>query len=233
MSDNDLSSRKPDISALFWQEAKGQETYVRDRLIIIFIGHIFYLAPLIGLVNVFIDFFHVITNPRYQRRLPWTWEGTLHAWFWIAFWTISIHLTIAFFIALYRANGSRVYLNARHQEWKNEQERLRKEQEEKEKQNVYSQKFDTLLKLLDEAEKRRLAPAKRLAFLEEALQEAFNRYRFAHDVTGTADLKELRRGFIQNMQSYLVITDADLGLISNTKHPQVKALMQALLASKA
>jgi hypothetical protein len=91
----------------------------------------------------------------------------------------------------------------------------------------------TLDDLIEEGQRRRFAPAKaaqeraqRLAALEFQLEELFNRYRFAHDVTGSGDLHSLRQGFVKDLQAKSPFSVDDIALLSGSEKNEIKALLQ-------
>ena len=107
------------------------------------------------------------------------------------------------------------------------------------RQGLVDAKRQAASKLLDEliaeGENRRLAPmraaqarAQRLATLELALEEAFNRYRYAHDVTGTADMNALRQGFIRELQAKPLFSADDMMLLVGSAKLTVKGLLPKL-----
>lgn len=156
-------------------------------------------------------------------------------WMLSAFLAFGLHMTVSALYALFTMGEVLDRLRLRHKAWLQHQA----EMAEQGRQGLVDAKRQAASKLLDEliaeGENRRLAPmraaqarAQRLATLELALEEAFNRYRYAHDVTGTADMNALRQGFIRELQAKPLFSADDMMLLVGSAKLTVKGLLPKL-----
>lgn len=153
-------------------------------------------------------------------------------WMLCAALAFALHMAVCALYALATMGDTLERLRTRHAAWLKHQA----EMTERHKENIVAARHRAANSLLDEliaeGQNRRLAPlreaqarAQHLAILELALEEAFNRYRYARDITGTADVNALRQGFLRELQANPPFSPADMVLLRTSRTPAVRAML--------